>query len=287
VKLIDKISKSAEYQLSEKDVKFMYKMDNFQWVTADEARIEQILIIMLSNAVKFTDKGKIQLNIFEENGLIIEINDTGIGIPEKKQKSVFELMHQVDNPLTKSYRGIGAGLPIVKLLAELMKRTISLTSSPGKGTSVKVFLPVIIEKSRKKDLSDLKNRPRVKNKILLVEDEAINRMYLTLILKKKGFIVIEAPDGAKALTAFKEEEIHLILMDIGLPGMNGIETTERIKNTNRFINNAVPVIAVTANTQQDIRQKCLNAGMYDIVSKPVDEKRLFNSIESALDSFTT
>jgi len=283
--VLEKLEGINRILLELKPISYSYDIDDdCSMIIGDSERIEQILFLLLSNAVKFTEAGSIFIKISWDRGLVIKIDDTGIGISESMYEEVFEPLRQAENPLTKKHQGIGAGLGIVRHLAELMEGNVILDRNPDGGTSVTVYLGLV----RKGDKEDRKLCPdypvQQSVKILLVEDEAVNRLFLTLLLEKEGYIVTGVSDGDRALGAFAEDEYNIILMDIGLPGMNGIDTTKKLALSEKFTNKPVPVIAVTASYQDDIRISCREAGMADLVSKPVNSDTLLCSIRKQLAS---
>ncbi len=282
--LMNRLKHSIDVMLGGKQVKFEYEIrDDCKRVTGDEERVEQILVMLLNNSVKFTHKGWIRVKIYWDETVIIQIDDTGIGIPRDKQQEVFSLLYQVENPLEKVYRGVGIGLSIVKLLVELMGGEIQLKSSEGTGTAVTIRLPL------DRSVPDPPDNPSghegvsgLGKKILLVEDEAINRMYLKMALEKAGFTVDDASDGMKAIELFNRNDYCLILMDIGLPGKNGIDISMEIRKNPKYQVVPVPIIAVTANTEEEIRRKCKKAGITYFISKPVNQRTLFDIIGTTL-----
>ncbi len=282
--LMNRLKHSINVMLGGKQVKFEYEIrDDCKRVTGDEERVEQILVMLLNNSVKFTHKGWIRVKIYWDEMVIIQIDDTGIGIPRDKQQEVFSLLYQVENPLEKVHRGVGVGLSIVKLLVELMGGEIQLKSSEGTGTAVTIRLPL------DRSVPDHTDNPAghegvsgLGKKILLVEDEAINRMYLKMALEKAGFTVDDASDGMKAIELFNRNDYCLILMDIGLPGKNGIDISMEIRKKPKYQVVPVPIIAVTANAEEEIRRKCKKAGITYFISKPVNQRTLFDIIGTTL-----
>lgn len=282
-KIVEKLDGIVRVLLDTKPVCFSWDVDDeCRMLVGDAERIEQILFLLLSNAVKFTESGSITMSIFWADGLAVKISDTGIGISELKQKEVFEVLEQAENPLTKKYQGVGAGLGIVKHLALLMEGEVKLNSRLAGGTSVNLQL-ALVRKAREEEVlnnNDLSDITPVR--ILLVEDEAVNRLFLTMLLEKEGYIVTGVVDGAGALGAFEEDNFNIILMDIGLPDMNGIDTTRKLAESRKFSQKPVPVIAVTASYQEDIKESCREVGMIDFISKPVDTEVLLSSIRKQL-----
>ena len=281
--MMKRIDEITIVMIGDKDIKYSSTYPDDVYITADRSRLEQIIIQLLSNSIKFTSKGEIKLDISVNGDLDIRMADSGTGMKADNISRVFNVFEQLEDPLTKSSRGAGLGLPIVKLLVDLMKGRIDIASVPGLGTTVSLSIPVAKTDGAGNEV--LSHTPgRRTAKILLVEDEAINRLFLKMILEKDGFDVVEAENGRQAIESFNEENFDLILMDIGLPGMNGIDTTMELTSCGKYRQNHPPIVAVTANTQEDIRSRCLAAGMARFLPKPVSEEILNDTIFSLLDS---
>ena len=278
--LTDKIIFNIENSLKNRNIGFEKSIDeNCRFVCSDEERIEQAMLLMLSNSMKFTVEGHIGLKIHRLSSeyISIKVYDTGIGIEPEKQKRVFEMLAQGEEPLTKKYRGIGVGLPMVKLLAELMQGDVSVKSEPGEGTAVSLKVKAGVCSNCKDEEEECDGGTG--KQLLLVEDEAVNRMYLKILLEKEGYTVKEVVDGAEAIEYFQKYDFSVILMDIGLPGINGIDTAVTISGFDKYKTKPVPIIAVTASTETETRNRCFEAGMSDFIAKPVNEQDLKNVIK--------
>ena len=248
----------------------------------DPHRINQVVINLLSNAVKFTQKGKVTLScrLLATTGnrqeLEIVVTDTGKGMEASFLKSLFNKFSQEDQSIARSYGGTGLGLSIVKQLVELMGGTISIASKKSQGTIVTLHLSFVA--GDEKDLpvkADFVMAPEALRgkKILLVEDNQMNRIVAQTMLKDYGLSITEAIDGSIAVNLVKSNAFDLILMDMQMPIMDGIEATKRIrKHTN------VPIIALTANAIKGERDRCLAAGMDDYLSKPFEEEDLIGML---------
>jgi PAS domain S-box-containing protein len=254
------------------------KLSDNGWIISDRIKIRQVLDNLLSNAVKFTHAGEITLKCdLEEGFLQFEIEDTGIGIQPDLQKAVFERFRQVETSYTKKYGGTGLGLSITKAYVEKMGGKIWLQSELGKGSVFFLTLPY------KPSVSDknIDTEPIIMNElsekdltVLVVEDEDINWFYLHEILKK-NVITIRASNGKQALELVKNHpEIGIILMDIKLPDINGLELTGIIKS----INNGIIIIAQTAFALSGDRENAIEAGCSDYITKPVRKEDLLNLI---------
>ncbi|MDC0603502.1 ATP-binding protein, partial [Aliiglaciecola sp.] len=244
------------------------------WVVGDSTKINQIINNLLNNAIKFTEHGKITLMSFYTNGeLGIVVEDTGIGIPESKQKHVLEQFAQADDSTTRIFGGTGLGLSICKELASLMGGTLKLESELGAGTKITVTLPLVesAEAPEKLDTSDL-SLPK-KSKILVAEDNDINAEVVLDMLSAYDLKIIRVANGEAALTAITHHDFDLVLMDCQMPTMDGYEAARRIRKLEGEKSN-IPIIALTANAYKEDRQRCLDAGMSDYVTKPVDQTTL-------------
>jgi PAS domain S-box-containing protein len=244
----------------------------------DPHRINQVVINLLSNAVKFTQKGKVTISCRllatagNRQDLEITVTDTGKGMEESFLNNLFNKFSQEDQSIARSYGGTGLGLSIAKQLVELMGGSISIASKKSEGTTVTLHLSFLA--GDEKDLPVKANfvmDPQALRgkKILLVEDNSMNRIVAQTMLKEYGLTITEAIDGSIAVNLVKSHTFDLILMDMQMPIMDGIEATKRIrKHTN------VPIIALTANAIKGERDKCLAAGMDDYLSKPFEEEDL-------------
>jgi PAS domain S-box-containing protein len=284
--------KLIEIQASEKALKVIVNVseDCPEYVQCDASRLKQILLNLLGNAVKFTFKGRIVLKVEkkEENlqkalvKLRFSIIDTGIGIKEENQASILKAFTQVDMTNTRKYGGTGLGLSIVQKLLKKMNSTIEVDSAYGKGStfSFDLTLPVSIgSKEKETTLHQINTEKSNLNhtNILIVEDNPINMFYTktALSLVFEEFNVFEAVDGKKGYEQFLKEKPDLILMDIRMPNMDGYQTTSLIRKLNKDI----PIIALTAKTSKNDKQKCFEVGMNGFLSKPVSVHQLKNVIK--------
>ena len=246
----------------------------------DPYRINQILINLLGNSVKFTEKGSISIYCSvsaerETNQLInIEVVDSGIGMSDDFQSALFNKFEQENDNNGKRYSGTGLGMSIVKELIALMQGSITVQSKKNIGTIVSVNIP--FEKGVKEDLAQTETKKISSNtlrnkRILLVEDNEMNRVLATIILKQYSAIIDEAVNGEEAIAALKTNEYDLVLMDMRMPVMDGIEATQIIRQE---ISKTIPIIALTANAITGEKQKCLESGMNDFLVKPFEEEEL-------------
>lgn len=248
----------------------------------DEKKLKQILINLTGNAIKFTEKGtvKVEISLHKKIGgqhwLQFQVTDSGIGISPANLQHIFERFYQVENSHTRKYSGTGLGLPIVKQLVDLQGGTITATSIIGEGTTFTIVMP--FETAVQKEQTDTNSMAPVHKmthaagkRILVVDDHELNRDLMVLLLKEYKYHVVTAKHGYEALELLKKKHFDLVLMDVQMPELNGIETTLKIRN---LLALDVPVIACTAFSQPSEKQACLQAGMNDYLGKPVEEREL-------------
>lgn len=283
-------------QSHEKGILLEYKMDPKipSVFIGDPVRLNQILINLISNALKFTHQGSIKISVTldqikdeKDYYLRFEIKDTGIGIPKSKLKTIFESFSQADASVTRKYGGTGLGLTIVRQLVQLQHGTIKVSSEENEGSTFTVVMPYKIgikDLQINKDRRSLNKSLQLKNaSILLVEDNDINRLYAGSILKMWGCPFDTAENGEVALEKYKNNHFDLILMDIQMPVMDGFETTKVIRQWSNE-KSTVPIIALTANaTQRDI-DKCISLGMNDCLTKPFTQEDLLKVLDKFLGS---
>ena len=259
----------------------------------DRVRLAQILANLLSNAVKFTDCGEVVLSIALKGGLEISVRDTGIGVPEACRESIFDGFQLAENPYTKSRGGLGLGLAITRNLVELMGGRIELASSPGEGSCFTVKLPSAripegeaAPAPSAETVSRSGGSPAQENKsgrILIVEDEAINRLFLNTFLRSKDFQTSQARDGVEAVRFVKENEYDLVFMDVSMPNMDGLSATRNIRLWEKEMDRApLFIVALTAHAYDEDIAACFAAGMNDILVKPVKEQALLEKIQACL-----
>jgi len=250
----------------------------------DPYRINQILLNLVSNAIKFTDLGKVDIvcNVLEDSDTLqqieIKVCDTGIGMDQAFIKNLFEKFQQEDHSITRRFGGTGLGMNISKSLIDLMDGEISVESIKGKGTVISVRIK--FHKGTKVDLPK-KGKPFTKikklngKKILVVDDNEMNRLVAATVLNQFGVLVTEADNGETAIKELRQNTFDLVLMDIKMPGMNGYETTKIIRNELKLI---TPIIAFTANVVKGEIEKCLEAGMNDYLAKPIEKNQFLKTI---------
>ncbi len=264
-------------------------------LVGDPHRITQIVLNLLSNAVKFTEKGSVkvagglQRDEQHREVLAITISDTGIGISEEYQQQIFENFTQEDRNMARKYGGSGLGMAITHQLIKLMQGRISLQSQKGKGASFTIVLPVF--RGHEKDIpaekiSAVGTNSLLGKRILLVEDNEMNRLVAVTVLGYAGASVVEVTNGLEAVQELRDnQQYDAVLMDVQMPVMDGLEATRLVREE---LNLTIPVIALTANAIKGENERCKKAGMNDFVSKPFDEAeliaKLLNWITPAPDS---
>lgn len=252
----------------------------------DQLRLKQILINLMQNAVKFTEKGKIEIIVETytrsetEIRLLIRVLDTGIGINPSKQQDIFDNYSQADNSITSKYGGTGLGLAIVKRLVELMHGFIWVESKPDKGSCFFIILPFSIynelpEQAPSEEHYTVPKGSKLQGRILVVEDERINQLVTMRQLATWGLDVDLAKNGFEAVKMHAEYNYDVILMDIQLPVMDGITATSKIRDMEIAKNIHTPIIAFTASALVGDRERFLAAGMDHYIAKPIDVAELF------------
>jgi len=254
----------------------------------DPVRIRQILMNLISNAVKFTEKGGIHIRLASEQAetpdtlnVSIAVEDTGIGIAPDKLETIFEKFVQADSSINRKYGGTGLGLAITKTLAEIMGGTITVESTQGKGSVFTFCVPLKIAsdadiRQSSYSLPEISKHSasRTAANILLVEDNTANILVAKTFLEQFGYRCKVASNGMEAVEMFKNESFAGLLMDVQMHGMNGLEATRLIREYERPRNMHVPIIGMTAHVMTGDRERCLEAGMDDYIAKPFNPEEL-------------
>ena len=283
--LISTIENNFQPQASLKNINFQITLDKNVpvWVSTDQLRLRQILANLLSNAIKFTQTGEVicRISLMPKQGsdgfspVRFEVRDTGIGIPEDKQSLLFESFRQLDASITRKYGGTGLGLAIVRQLVRLMGGNITVASTEGAGSTFIVELPMPAIAAPPEISEPVIRALNIPLSLLVVEDNKTSRILMHDTLTALGHTVTLAIDGNQALEHVASEPFNLILMDLRMPDMDGLEATRRIRTLESEAGRArTPVIVVTADTDVQTREDCLNAGIDAILTKPAPLAKL-------------
>jgi two-component system, sensor histidine kinase and response regulator len=269
-------------------------------LVGDPVRLRQVLLNLVDNAIKFTPKGRIEctlglLDTSTDSALLqFSIADTGIGIPADMLGTIFESFTQVDSSITRRFGGSGLGLAICRRLVESMGGRIWVESDEGKGScfsfTLRLKLPDVLAKSALSlpthgtrttgETLPLLASPPVRGlRLLLAEDNLVNQRLAVRVLEKHGHQVTVAENGLEALKALKEFDFELVLMDIQMPEMDGLEATRTIRRQEHATGAHIPIVALTAHALQGDRERCVEAGMDDYISKPIKVEELLTTIE--------
>ncbi|RLC19239.1 MAG: hybrid sensor histidine kinase/response regulator [Deltaproteobacteria bacterium] len=311
--IIKNVSDMLEIKAQEKGIELFHKVcrDVPLLVRGDPGRLRQIIINLVNNAIKFTEKGEVIVRVMlEEAGeshvkVRFSVTDTGIGIPKERSDRLFKSFSQVDDSTTRKYGGTGLGLAISKQLAELMGGEIGVESEAGKGStfsftaylekqprSTRQESPEIQARETSQLPLDTPRRPvhdmsKQDIRILLVEDNEVNQMVAQAILNRLGLRADIADNGLKAVNTLKTAPYDIVFMDVQMPEMDGLEATKVIRDPQSgVLNPEVPVIAMTAHVMREDRDLCIQAGMNDYLSKPIRAQKILDVLEKYLFSET-
>lgn len=270
---------------------YIYERDNVPFMIGDPTRLSRVLTNLVGNAVKYTKEGCVEIHTNfrmlddEMMELHCSVNDTGIGIPKDKLFIIFDKFSQADESTTRKYGGTGLGLAITKELVEMMDGDVGVKSEEGKGSTFWFKIPfkitkelqgVAVEQAKQEASSsdgDVEKIKAADAKLLVAEDHELNQSFIKKLLSRMGFDNYQlVVNGAEALQAYKDNDYDLILMDCHMPEMNGYQVTGAIREIEQGDKTAghIPIVALTADAMRGTREKCLDAGMDDYVSKPID-----------------
>ncbi|PIR34028.1 MAG: hypothetical protein COV36_01725 [Alphaproteobacteria bacterium CG11_big_fil_rev_8_21_14_0_20_44_7] len=259
-----------------------------QVIMGDPARLQQILRNLISNALKFTHEGKIEVNVAIANGeLYFQVKDSGIGVPEDKLEAIFEKFAQADTSTSRKYGGTGLGLAITKELVAMMQGRIGVESTLGYG-SIFYFSIASVEAPKNSKPVNIFSEDVGNNfsyipkdmKVLVVDDHPINTMFMQKLLKKIGMTAIDtAENGVEALYKIAGKDYDIVFMDCQMPELDGYETTNTIRQDEADSDIRLPIVAMTANAMIGDKNKCLKAGMDDYISKPVKVEKVVNALQ--------
>ena len=283
-----------------KGVDLQYSMDPAipDWVRGDPAKLRQVVGNLIANAVKFTPSGQVLVDATlagkgggvqpGEGGLAVQIlvTDSGVGIAREKLEQIFESFRQGEDHLHHATGGLGLGLAIASRLVEFLGGALHCSSEEGKGSVFSVSVP--LERSPYETSSPSASvlgeaSPLKGVRVLVAEDDLVNQRYLVRLLEKMGCAVTLAEDGARAVDALRKDAFDLVLMDVEMPVMDGIEATRLVRDASTgCLNPAVPIVALTARAMWGDEQRCMHAGMDGYLSKPVDVDTVAAIIQSTL-----
>ncbi len=259
-------------------------------IVGDPTRLRQILVNLLGNAIKFTERGRVELSVTcaertpQRAVMYFTVTDTGIGIDSAAQERLFKPFSQADNSMSRRYGGTGLGLVISMRLAQAMGGAIQVQSVLNQGSTFRLILPCKLpEITAVTPRSDEPARfvtPKLSGRVLVIEDDSVNRQVVDLFLKKLGVTPTFAPDGEQAIEVATSQPFDLVLMDCQLPGIDGMEATRRIRTA--LAGKPLLIIALTANASTHVREACLAAGMNDFLSKPIRFELLANALQKHL-----
>ncbi len=282
---VKSVINSLELQASEKKLTIRYnrKAGKATILLGDPVRLSQILINLINNAIKFTSEGEIKVSFScsKKSETMatakFEVEDTGIGISQNKLEHIFDTFKQADESITRKYGGTGLGLAISKQLVEMQGGSISVTSKVNVGTTFSFSIPYTIGSKmdlihQPRDIVEANKKQKTPKfnglKVLLVEDNDINRLYASTILRKWNCICDEAENGEIALELLRKNAYDLILMDVHMPVMDGLEATRIIRKSFPLPKKNIPIIAFTANAIKGEKENYIDIGMNDYISKP-------------------
>ncbi len=295
IMIFNEIEQIFKMKIIDKNLQFITDIDkDLPALMLDETRFRQILLNLVGNAIKFTEKGHIKLTAkktykTDDQGradLIISVEDTGIGVPKQEQENIFEPFRQQDGQITSKYSGTGLGLSISKRLVEIMNGRITVDSSADAGSTFEIILRDVDVSLSEVPLAeertfDIENISFETAKILVTDDVESNREMLSELLSRVNLDVLTAENGQEAVLMAREYQPDIILMDIRMPVMDGIEATKRLKNNPKTRD--IPIIAVTASSTAHDRSEILAEGLDGYLTKPVKLNALFDELSHYLD----
>ncbi|WP_232312650.1 response regulator [Enterovibrio coralii] len=275
-----------ESSAKEKGITLLFddELNHRFYATCDKGKLSQILTNLVSNAMKFTEEGEVEIVLSHgfPKGLKIQVRDSGVGIAPEHRKVIFEPFTQKDSTFSRIHGGTGMGLAISQRLVELMGGELTLSSQVGDGSEFTVLLPCCMrfpEEVESKPETKKAYRTESPIEILIVEDNPANQLVARTILELSGFKVTTASNGKEALDLVQQKQFALVLMDLQMPEMDGFEACKEIRELNDQ-SNALPILAMTANVSQQDRDRCKRVGMDDFIAKPVNRRTMLDMIDN-------
>lgn len=260
----------------------------------DEGRLRQILLNLINNAIKFTEEGRVdtRVSVLQQTSssctLLFQVKDTGIGIPEKKLKSIFRSFTQASDETSRKYGGTGLGLTIAKELIELQSGAIDVQSVEGEGStftfSIKFALDTNIRAAKPEKVEQYTYRELTAYRFLMAEDNPMNQLLARKVFAKWNCSIDFANNGKLAIAKLSEQAYDLVLMDLQMPEMDGYQATKYIRKELTGVVSDIPIIAITAHALSGESEKCISIGMNDYISKPFDQQELYGKILRSLKS---
>ncbi len=286
VDLLENVAGEFECKARSKGLRLVrsFQPDVPDMACGDAVRLRQILAHLLANAIKFTSAGHVEMAVSatsvgdEQIDLRVSVTDTGIGIAEAELKSIFESFRQLETGLARRFTGLGLGLSLAQKITSLMHGDVTVVSSPGKGSTFTVDIPLGAAQERRHGRL---GAPEMARRILVVEDNPVAQTITTQALRKRGFEVDCASSGKQAVAAAAAVVYDLILMDLQMPEMDGFQTTAAMRSLEAY--RKVPIVALTANSSTDYRELCVQHGFNGFLSKPIRSKDLIAAVERFLD----
>ena len=275
VDLLQHTLTAARYEAEKNRNKLHISFDDIllrNQIMIDAEKVRQVVRHIVGNAVKFTQNGHVNVAVFLESRsdtvcLKVVVTDNGVGISEEQKRAIFEPFKQGDSSFTREFEGAGIGLAVCASLCEVLGGEIRIENNRPQGTQVEIILPTSVV-SGKPEKS--KGEEAKAGRALIVEDNDVNRMVAEKMLGKVNFEAVSVISGEDCLLAVDDNDFDVIFMDCHMPGMDGFETTQKIRQLeNQSGRKTVPIIALTANTSSEIRKRCMDSGMSDYLSKPL------------------
>lgn len=292
--LVTAVKETFELACHRKGLTFTWNVDPRlpKRLMGDDVRIRQVLFNLVGNAVKFTQEGGVRVELLQEEELkpghitlVLLVRDTGMGIPNNMLEEVFDEFRQAENNHTRNFQGAGLGLAIVRRLTSLMGGVVHIESTPGKGTTISCMLPLpeAPQDTPEQGLLDILAPPAESYRLLLVEDEEVNRLYARRILTNAGHTVMEAHDGKEALLLLSEGRYDAILLDIQMPVMDGLTALRALREGDVWnADTTTPVIMLTAHAMKGDEALCLEAGANAYLAKPVRADELIRTLHTVI-----
>ncbi len=284
--ILDSAYRILQPRFIEKGIQFTRQVEDAvpEWILGDPVRLRQVLLNLLSNALKFTDRGGVVVKIAKPSPeeLRIAVEDTGVGISAEKLGVVFDPFRQADGSIARRYGGTGLGLAISSRLVQLMGGHIGVASEPGKGSTFTIHLPCRVAADPGQSEGAGKRHACSGYRVLLVEDNVINQRVAMRVLERAGYRVECAGNGREGVEKWQADSFDVVLMDVQMPEMDGFEAVRLLRRLEQDTGRHTPVIAMTAHAMVGDREACLRAGMDDYIQKPFDPPELVEKIETTV-----